>query len=299
MTIPLTVIGGFLGAGKTTLVNHLLRTATSRLGVLVNDFGALAIDAALIAGASNGIVSLTNGCVCCEGGEDLGAGLLTLAGRGVDHVIVEASGVGDPARLAQLALVEPGFALEPIVVVVDGIAIAAQLADRWVAGTVRAQILGADILILNKDRSGLPDIRALRPDVPVIETVFGAVDPALLRFPVPERSRFLADQPASRDFRSFSLLPPAPFDRERLRRVLLALPRSVLRIKGFCRLGPEASPHLLQFASGQWALTPADADQAPGLVMIGTAEMPEFEAIAGLFEAAMTGAAGQSMVASV
>ena len=70
--LPLTVIGGFLGAGKTTLVNRWLREAEGqRIAVLVNDFGALNIDAALIAGASGDTIALTNGCVCCQIGDDL------------------------------------------------------------------------------------------------------------------------------------------------------------------------------------------------------------------------------------
>ncbi|WP_343231026.1 GTP-binding protein [Variovorax sp. WS11] len=70
--LPLTVIGGFLGAGKTTLVNRWLREAEGkRIAVLVNDFGALNIDAALIVGASGDTIALTNGCVCCQIGDDL------------------------------------------------------------------------------------------------------------------------------------------------------------------------------------------------------------------------------------
>ena len=72
--IPLTVIGGFLGAGKTTLINRLLKSADRRWGVLVNDFGAINIDAELIASRDGDSVALTNGSVCCGMGEDHGAG---------------------------------------------------------------------------------------------------------------------------------------------------------------------------------------------------------------------------------
>src|ERR1700722_19550633 len=140
--IPLTVIGGFLGAGKTTLVNHLLHTATRRYGVLVNDFGAIVVDAALIASGNGDTIALTNGCVCCGMSGDLGDGLVRLAGRQppIEHVIVEASGVSDPGRVAELASIEPGFGLEPIVVVADASALERQLHDRWVADTVRGQL---------------------------------------------------------------------------------------------------------------------------------------------------------------
>jgi G3E family GTPase len=299
--IPLTVIGGFLGAGKTTLVNHLLRVADKRFGVLVNDFGAINIDAALIASRDGGTIALTNGCVCCEIGSDLGAGLTALAARvpAIEHAIVEASGVSDPWRIAQLALVEPGFSLEPILVVADAEALPGQVADRWIADTVIGQIQAADRIILNKAETGTDAahaiLRDLRPGVPVTETTMGAIDPDLPLFDAPPfdappfdtpSGRFRADSPVTHDFPRLLFVPPGPFDRARLRAVLAGLPRSVLRIKGFCALGPEAAPMLLQYAAGQWALTPAPGS-APGLVVIGTPDMPAPEAMVTLLTSAL------------
>ena len=289
--VPLTVIGGFLGAGKTTLVNHLLRTAARRIGVLVNDFGAIAIDAALIASRDGDTIALTNGCVCCDMSGDLGSGLARLAARvpAVEHVVVEASGVSDPWRLAELALVEPGFSLEPVVVVADASAVVGHLHDRWVADTVRGQLRAAEVVVLNKiDHAGSLEaaraaIRAIRPEAKLIETCHGVVRDAQLRFPIARRGRFRAEAVPALEFRAWHFVEP--FDRDRLRALLRGLPASVLRVKGFCRLGPTAAPHLLQFASGQWALTPHD-DGVPGLVVIGTEAMPDDNDLTARFEGA-------------
>jgi G3E family GTPase len=293
--IPLTVIGGFLGAGKTTLVNHLLRTATRRYGVLVNDFGAIAIDAALIASRNGDTIALTNGCVCCGMSGDLGDGLVRLAARQpeIEHVIVETSGVSDPWRVAELALVEPGFTLEPIVVVADASALESQLLDRWVADTVRGQLLAAEVIVLNKaDRAEFLQgartaVRAIRPEAQLIETQHAVLSDSVLRFAPPPRSRFHADAVSEHAFRTWHFVPAGPFNRDRLRALLSGLPASVLRVKGFCALGPEGAPHLLQFASGQWALSPVNT-MTPGLVVIGTLAMPDGNELGARFDDALS-----------
>ncbi|MDE0254627.1 MAG: hypothetical protein OYG32_07510, partial [Rhodospirillaceae bacterium] len=109
--IPVTVIGGYLGAGKTTCLNHLLAADHGlRLAVLVNDFGAVNIDAGLIAEHGGDTIALTNGCVCCAIADDLGAALQAQTERQPppDWIVVEASGVADPARVMRLAGNWPG-----------------------------------------------------------------------------------------------------------------------------------------------------------------------------------------------
>ena len=99
MDLPVTVIGGYLGAGKTTLVNRLLRHAGRRIAVAVNDFGALPIDQDLIEGADGDVLTLAGGCVCCSIGDDFLGGLAALAQRtNIDHVLEEADAIVSRAK---------------------------------------------------------------------------------------------------------------------------------------------------------------------------------------------------------
>jgi G3E family GTPase len=151
--IPFTVIGGFLGAGKTTLLNRLLRGVTNRrFAVLVNDFGALDIDGRLVADHGGDTIALANGCLCCTIGDSLVTTLLSLLERPerFGHIVVEASGVADPGRIADLAVLEPRLARDGVIVVVDAAHVRERAADRRVGDTVMRQLGAADLLVLNK-----------------------------------------------------------------------------------------------------------------------------------------------------
>lgn len=147
------MIGGYLGAGKTTLLNRLLREpAGRRLGVIVNDFGSIGIDAELLAAASDsGVVNLANGCVCCSLGSDLFESLRTLreAVSPPDQIVIEASGVADPAAAAAWGT-SAGFEPGGVIVLAAADSIRRQLADKYVGGEVRRQLSGADLVVLTK-----------------------------------------------------------------------------------------------------------------------------------------------------
>ncbi len=295
--IPVTVVGGFLGAGKTTLVNHLLRTAARRYAVLVNDFGAVDVDAALVRDWDGGVLSLANGCVCCSIGPDLGDTLERLAQRdpAPDHILVEASGVSDPWRIAQLVKLEPSVALDAVLVLVDAAAFPSQLADRYLTDTLERQIARADLIVLNKCDAAAPEaaeaaVRRLRPDARTVQVAHAELPEALLAGPArPDApaSRFAAEAP-DHPFRSWVWRDPAPFDGRLLAQLLDGLPPAVLRIKGFCRVGPDGGQHLLQLAGRRWSLLPA-AGQCDALVVIGTADMPLPAELDALFRRALAG----------
>ncbi|MGW0161277.1 CobW family GTP-binding protein [Mycobacterium sp. NPDC003323] len=188
MSTPVLAVAGFLGAGKTTLLNHLLRNSRGvRIGALVNDFGAVNIDAMLVAGQVDAMASLSNGCICCavdasEAAEMLGK--LASVRPALDLIIVEASGVAEPPVLARtIATAEDDrFHYAGLVLVVDAV----QPADLGHGVAV------ADLVVLNKIGDASTDevlarIRELNPRVPVLPTDFARIDPDLLIDPPTRR----------------------------------------------------------------------------------------------------------------
>lgn len=189
--LPAIVLGGWLGAGKTTLVNRLLRAAGGRrIAVLVNDFGQAGIDADLIESRDGSVMNLAGGCVCCAIGSDLLEALIALPKRATpfDLVLVETSGVALPASVARAARLAPGIEVEGVVVLVDAETVRARADDRHVGDMVRQQLAEADLLVLNKvdlvAGDALPALRAwLRrtaPRAPIVEAAEAAVPPELV-----------------------------------------------------------------------------------------------------------------------
>jgi len=265
--LPFTVIGGFLGAGKTTLLNRWLREAKGlRMAVLVNDFGALNIDADLIAATHGDTTALTNGCVCCQIGDDLGRALVDVieAKKPFDAVVIEASGVSDPWRIAQIGMAAPELSLEGVIVLVDASVAARQSADPLLADTLARQLKSADLVVLNKadiaSAEALAEARAWvegnAPGTPCIETVEAAVPLALvsgLSQPAlaPHACGPGCDHDHDHDhghgtpdhgaiFQTWSVQPEATIPAATLRAWLREMPPGVLRLKGLLRTGRGA-----------------------------------------------------------
>lgn len=162
--LTLTVISGYLGAGKTTLINALLADPHGlRLMVMVNDFGAINIDKALIEAEDENVLALTNGCVCCTMGADLFMALGDVLDRTPqpDHLIIEASGIANPKAIANTAIAEPDLRYAGIVTLVDALNITDLLSDALVAPQVHEQIAAADLLIQTKRTDRDPQLDAL------------------------------------------------------------------------------------------------------------------------------------------
>ena len=286
--IPVTVIGGYLGAGKTTCVNNLLAADHGlRLAVLVNDFGAVNIDAGLIAAHDGDTVALTNGCVCCAIADDLGAALEAQTERQSppDRIVVEASGVADPARVMRLAGNWPGCRPAGTAVLADAATIRERGRDKFVGGLVVQQMQAADLLALNKlDLLALPEaaqvrawVQAQAAPADLVEARFAQVDPARLlgigvAVSAPASGDIGQPEDPGHGLSSAVWQPAGPVDPRVLERLLAGRP-DVHRAKGVVDTG--AGPRRIDWSGGRLGLSPA-SPEPPQLVLIGP-----FDAAAG------------------
>ncbi|MGN2366247.1 CobW family GTP-binding protein [Streptomyces luridiscabiei] len=302
--IPVVVLAGFLGSGKTTLLNHLLRNrAGTRIGVIVNDFGSIEIDAMTVAGQVGSTVSLGNGCLCCavDASElDTFLETLTRPSARLDVIVIEASGLAEPQELVRMLLASenPHILYGGLVEVVD----AAEFdATRERHPEIDRHLAVADLVVLNKtDRVGEAEQDQLRERVvelsgpaAVIPAVHGRIDPELLFDPAlrpdgEEKVRQLTFEDLLREeaghahedhlhaaYESVDFTSDTPMDPRRFMAFLDSRPEGLYRIKGFADFGAgdrdnkyalHAVGRFLRFVPQPWARGEQRLTQ---LVMIG------------------------------
>ncbi len=282
MTIPVTVIGGFLGAGKTTLVNRILAASRSRTAVLVNDFGEINVDAALIKSDDGLTMELSGGCICCSMAEGIGPAIFRAIESAPDEILIEASGVGEPRRVAEFALLDRRLKLDMVITLANAVALASQLDDPLIGDTVARQFDGADLVLLNHVDAASPGqlstaraaLRRIAPGRAIAETSRAELPMELLSASTLSILSAPQSEPVAHDevFFRDRLDAAIAFERTAFEAALNALPPTLLRLKGWVAIEGETSVMLVQYVSGRWQMTAAE-DQPHGtrLVAIGTA----------------------------
>jgi G3E family GTPase len=284
------LVSGFLGAGKTTLINHLLSSGTAEIGkvaVIVNEVGELGIDGELLSGRNVDMIELAGGCICCTIRTGFFNAVQEIYDRArPDFLVVEATGVAQPGEILDILFELPqseSIRLGNLITVVDAGFFEAR---KVLASFYDNQIRFADILILNKmdqvEAGTLEEIRTLlrelNPGGKLLTASYCTVEPSLLF------GRYYGD--GIRDshathghgdhdghhheksgFQSFFFKDQAPLNRQKLVDFLESLPPTLFRLKGWVRF-PDASA-FIDFTGGRYRIEPVDNRHATALAFVG------------------------------
>jgi len=272
--IPLTIIGGFLGSGKTSLLNHIINnTRGKRFAVLVNDFGEINIDAKLVVSVEGETISLANGCICCVIRDDLVKEVVRLFDRDPlpEHIVIESSGVARPVSVAETFFnpaVQHLVEVQNMITLLDADLVIDDQADY--SDLAYAQVAVADLVVINKTDLVSPrqieavrqKVKAIVPRARILETTFGEV-PLDLIFDdqmskamdsLRERNNLLTPYsapPTNGEFATWTFRSQAEWSFNALQRAVEHLPKGIYRAKGLVRLDLETEDYGILQVTGR------------------------------------------------
>jgi G3E family GTPase len=279
------LVTGFLGAGKTTLIRHLLTSPPKGLGklaILVNEVGTIGLDGALLSGLNVNVVELTSGCICCSIKTDFFEAVQEIHHRfAPSNLIVEPTGVAQPAEILDVLSQPPlkDFCrVQSIVTIVDA---GFFKAKEMLGSFYDRQILGADVILLNKvdlvDEEMATEIRSrlgeMNPRARIVLTENCSIESALL-FEGSSSSRMGTEQAGSigekleqEGFQTFTFEDRGVMDRLKFARFLESLPPSLFRCKGWVRFSDSSM--IVNYSGGNYRLEPTEDSHPTALVLVG------------------------------
>ncbi|MCK1526214.1 GTP-binding protein [Bradyrhizobium sp. 182] len=279
MTVDVIIIGGYLGSGKSSLVNHLLQTWDSKeTGVIVNDLAPINVDAQHVIKKAGLTLGIQDGCVCCSVTDRLGEAFdwMTAFRPRLKRVLVETSGVGDPRRISYYSRGIRELSLSTMITMIDASNFIDRLNDRFVGNLVQRQIEAADRLILNKidlvPATRVSEVEAilreLNQEAVVVRAHHSKVDaraiclrdgtPILMRRPSKILPAASGAELSGAAFSTMVLRTKDLVDQSGMRESLSQLGKIAERIKGVIVTSEEANNgYLVQVAGGDVQLTPA------------------------------------------
>jgi G3E family GTPase len=288
---PVILISGYLGAGKTTLINNLLRQPNGkRLAVLVNEFGELAIDEDLIEAKNDNLISISGGCICCSFGDDLSGALSDLAKflPTLDYILIESSGVALPNQIvANVGLLDKFF-MAGVVCIVDCSNVLQKLRDGYVSDLIANQIESSNLVILNKtDACSTQKLELIKEQISVnlnanliASTTFSNISFEILEELQGISAEYSSTSHADDIFDSIVIYPTNIQHPDGLGKLLLNI-NGLERAKGYFD-DISGNKWLIQISSGTMQLSKVPNNFSVGLVLIGLKGHLDTNAISGL-----------------